>query len=428
MSTALPDSRTSAPPGAPSTWRSRVAALGPGLLMASAAIGGSHLVSSTQAGALFQWQLVGLVVAANVLKYPFFRFGAQYTVETGHNLVEGYARKGRGYLWVFFLLCVVSAVIAAAGVGILCAVILKFALPASWSLSVPWVAGLMMLSVWVILLAGRFPALDGLTKVIVVILTTVTVLTVVVAAAKGPQGAADAVAASPWTLASVPFLVALVGWMPAPIEISALQSLWVAEKQRRTPSTARDVLWDFNVGYVVTTVLAVFFLAMGALVQFGTGVEIKMAGGAYIPQLISMYTATMGEWSRPLMALLAFVVMYGTTITVVDGYGRACAESLHHLRRGGGNAGRTAVILWSTLIAVASLAVILWFSTQMGELLRFSMMVAFVTAPVFAWLNFSLVRREEHLPAWLRALSWVGLVFLAGFTVFFLATEVGLVG
>ena len=64
----------------PSTWRSRLSALGPGLLMASAAIGGSHLVSSTQAGALYGWQLVGLLLLVNLMKYPFFRFGPQYTV------------------------------------------------------------------------------------------------------------------------------------------------------------------------------------------------------------------------------------------------------------------------------------------------------------------------------------------------------------
>ena len=58
-----------------STWKSRLGALGPGILMATAAIGGSHLVASTQAGALFGWQLFWLIVVVNVLKYPFFRFG-----------------------------------------------------------------------------------------------------------------------------------------------------------------------------------------------------------------------------------------------------------------------------------------------------------------------------------------------------------------
>lgn len=37
-----------------STWRSKIKAMGPGILMASAAVGGSHIVSSTQAGG-FLW-------------------------------------------------------------------------------------------------------------------------------------------------------------------------------------------------------------------------------------------------------------------------------------------------------------------------------------------------------------------------------------
>ena len=40
------------------SWR----ALGPGILLASAAIGGSHLISSTQAGATYGWQLAGLII------------------------------------------------------------------------------------------------------------------------------------------------------------------------------------------------------------------------------------------------------------------------------------------------------------------------------------------------------------------------------
>ncbi|MDY6888970.1 MAG: divalent metal cation transporter, partial [Pseudomonadota bacterium] len=52
------------------SWKSRLGALGPGILMATAAIGGSHLVASTQAGALFGWQLFWLILVVNVLKYP----------------------------------------------------------------------------------------------------------------------------------------------------------------------------------------------------------------------------------------------------------------------------------------------------------------------------------------------------------------------
>lgn len=78
-----------------STWASKLKAMGPGILMATAAVGGSHIVSSTQAGGSYGWSLLLLVILANVFKYPFFRFGAEYTADTGKTLVEGYAEKGR---------------------------------------------------------------------------------------------------------------------------------------------------------------------------------------------------------------------------------------------------------------------------------------------------------------------------------------------
>ena len=49
--------------------------LGPGLLFAGAAIGVSHLVQSTKAGADFGLGLIWALIIANLFKYPFFQFG-----------------------------------------------------------------------------------------------------------------------------------------------------------------------------------------------------------------------------------------------------------------------------------------------------------------------------------------------------------------
>ena len=54
-----------------STWASKLKAMGPGILMATAAVGGSHIVSSTQAGGSYGWSLLLLVILANVFKYHF---------------------------------------------------------------------------------------------------------------------------------------------------------------------------------------------------------------------------------------------------------------------------------------------------------------------------------------------------------------------
>ena len=39
------------------------------------------------------------------------------------------------------------------------------------------------------------------------------------------------------------------------------------------------VLFDFNVGYIGTAILAVVFLALGALVQYGSPETVEMVGG-----------------------------------------------------------------------------------------------------------------------------------------------------
>ena len=46
--------------------------LGPGLLFAGAAVGVSHLVQSTRAGADFGFGLLWVLLLATVFKYPFF--------------------------------------------------------------------------------------------------------------------------------------------------------------------------------------------------------------------------------------------------------------------------------------------------------------------------------------------------------------------
>ena len=56
--------------------------LGPGILFAGAAIGVSHLVQSTRAGADFGFGLIWALILINLIKFPFFQFGTRYTIVT----------------------------------------------------------------------------------------------------------------------------------------------------------------------------------------------------------------------------------------------------------------------------------------------------------------------------------------------------------
>jgi uncharacterized protein PM0681 len=409
-----------------STWTSKFSALGPGILMASAAVGGSHIIASTQAGAIYGWQLALIIILANVFKYPFFRFGVQYTLDSGNTLLEGYRQKGQLYLLVFFVLNVFATVINTAAVGLLCAAILTFVLP--FPVPVPTLSLVVIASCVIILLFGKYRILDGLSKLIMIALTVTTVAAVVIALARnGMQGVApaDYISPSPWNLSALAFIVALMGWMPAPIEISAINSMWVVAKRRLTKVSYQDGIFDFNVGFIGTAILAIVFLALGALVQFGSPESVEMVGGKYIAQLINMYASTIGEWARGLIAFIAFMCMFGTTITVIDGYSRTNIESLRILFNKKENRASTLNIA-ITLASLSGLAVIFYFNNAVGPMLKFAMIASFVSTPVFAWLNLSLVLKGEHkVKGGLYWLSIIGLIYLSGFTLLFIAQQAG---
>lgn len=399
-----------------STWKSRLGALGPGILMATAAIGGSHLVASTQAGALFGWQLFWLIVVVNVLKYPFFRFGMEYTLATKNSLVQGYKNQGPGYFYSFIALNIIAAVVNTAGVLLLTASLLHYALPIS--IPVTLLCWLILAVCLIILLLGHFKALDNVAKAIMGLLTIATITALVIAINNGPVAPVNYVGPSPYELAMLGFMVALMGWMPAPIEISALSSLWLKEKQAQQSVTKTQGLFDFNVGYWLTAGLALVFFSLGALVQYGQSSNIELGGVAFAKQLIDMYALTIGEWARPLVSAIAFLCMFGTTLTVLDGYARTLNES-HKLL--GFKQSKHSLNTWLILQALAGMAVILFFKSALGPMLTFAMTLAFVTTPVFAWLNFSLVRSEPAIKhsLLLRGLTWLGLVYLVGFAVAF---------
>ncbi|MBM6998566.1 divalent metal cation transporter [bacterium] len=409
---------------AASTWRTKLRALGPGILMATAAVGGSHIVSSTQAGAIYGWQLAILILLINLFKYPFFRFGTQYTAESGLNLIEGYATKGKVYLFVYFVLNVFSAIVNTAGTGILCAAILANIFPASWGLSISQITTMIVVFIWGMLLLGGYRFLDGLSKWIMTALTIATVAAVIIALFTHRAYVPDFVQPSPWQLSALPFMVSLMGWMPAPIEISTLNSMWAVEKRKSVKVSEKDAMFDFNVGYIGTAILAFFFLALGALIQYGNGEPVKSASAAYIAQFVSMYATALGSWARPLITVIAFLCIFGTVLTVIDGYSRANNEALR-LLLGREEAPKHSLAVWMTVVAGAGLVIVFLFSGTVSTLLRFAMIASFITTPFFALLNYSLVSNKEHkLHGWLKWLSIVGLVYLFGFALFFIVAMV----
>ncbi|WP_303720963.1 NRAMP family divalent metal transporter [Malonomonas rubra] len=398
-----------------------VRTLGPGILTATAAIGGSHLVASTQAGAKFGWSLALLILLVNLFKYPFFRAGISYTLATGNTLQNGYARMGKGYIGLAFALNIFNAVVNTSALTLFSASLLGYFLPGQ--LSLPVLSLVVLAMSLLIVLAGHFAVLNSVSKIIMVLLAVSTVAAAVIAWNNGPVAPAGYVSPSPWTLASIGFLVVTMGWMPAPIDISCLTSLWLAKQQSEQDVTTQSALFDFNLGYVVTAALAVVFLALGVLILHGSGEKLETGGIGFSHQLVNMYAGTIGEWSHNLIALIAFFCIFGSTITVIDGYSRALAESLQLLRNKE-NYSERSFTYWVVLVAFVCMAILLFFKSALLVMLGFAMTMAFMTTPFFAWLNHHLIQTAD-MPDELRpgkalvALSYAGLIYLFGFMVLF---------
>ena len=150
--------------------------LGPGLLFAGAAIGVSHLVQSTKAGAEFGFGLIWALLLCNFFKYPFFLFGTKYVHATGETLLDGYKRIGDYVLIIYLALSIVTIFTIQAAVTIVTAglAIELFGLTSDITI---W-SGIIILSCLLILIIGKYKLLDNLIKVIILVLGVSTIVAV----------------------------------------------------------------------------------------------------------------------------------------------------------------------------------------------------------------------------------------------------------
>ena len=405
--------------------------IGPGILFAGAAIGGSHLIQSTRAGANFGLNLLGLVLLINILKYPFFEFGHRYTAATGESIIHGYMKLGKFSVIIFFILNVVTAVVNAAALTLITAGLSANLFGLNYSMTA---LGIIILIVTLLILfLGRYALLDKIVKTLIVVLALTTIATVLIAFGVDANSnlTNNVQQKELWDAAGIAFLLALMGWMPAPIEASVWPSLWALERSKQTKHkpTMKEALIDFHIGYVGTTLMALFFVGLGAFVMYGSGETFSNNGLVFSSQLVSLYTKTIGNWSEIIISTIVFVTMLSTMLTVFDAYPRTLAGSLEVLNRDLKNLNKTIFWISALIMAVLSIIIIQFFTSGLKTLLDFATILSFLAAPVFAFINYKVITSNfmpiEHKPKlWLKILSWMGIIFLVSFSLLFIASKI----
>ncbi len=395
--------------------------LGPGLLFAGAAIGVSHLVQSTRAGANFGFGLLWALLLVNLFKYPFFQYGPRYATATGESLIDGYKRLGKGVLLLYFVLTFATMFTIQAAVTIVTAglAVNLFGITANvtnWSIIIT------VISVS-ILLIGKYKLLDNLIKIIIVILTVSTIIAVSMAIFNTTKSYNLSQIFPKGTL-EISFLIAFLGWMPAPLDISAWHSLWALEKRKGLHENfdTKQAVFDFNIGYVGTVFLAICFLSLGALVMYQSGNEFSNSAGKFAQQIISLYTKNLGGSASIFIAIAAFTTMFSTTLTTLDASPRAMAKSTELLIN---KPLKYNYIFWITLLALGTILILTKFISNMIAMVKIATILSFLTAPFYAIANFILISSKHTPKEWrpsvsLKILSYLGIIFLLGFSSWYL--------
>lgn len=407
--------------------------IGPGILYAATAVGASHLVQSTRAGASYGLSLIFLILLTYVAKYPAFRFGAQYASTTGYSLLHGYRSQGQWAIVIYIIIALGTMFAALPAVTLLTAGLAKAAF--GLQMGTMGISALILASCMLILIIGGYHLLDRLVKVLMVFLVIATLLATALVIPNIEWSAAGGIMPDVIASADVFFIVALLGMMPTSVDISVWHSLWSVARTRDSGHRPeiRESMIDFHIGYVGAFVLAICFVLLGTGVMYQSGTEFESGAAGFAAQLIQLYENSLGDWSGTLIGAVAVAVMLSTVLAGLDGYPRA-AVSLFKIytarepgtgQPGQGPGEKTVYVAALVTLGLGSLLILYLFVTSLKLVIDIASTILFLFAPIVALLN-HLSMTSSQIPdaarpgRGLRALSIVGIIWMTLFSAYFL--------
>lgn len=405
---------------------------GPGLIFTGAAIGTSHLVQSTRAGAMFGAALIGVIVLANLLKYPAFRFGVDFSHARRQSLLSGYRELGRWALVLFLvavipLVPIVWAALGAATAGIVSTVFGPI-------LPVPVLASLILVAASALLLLGGYRLLDKVNAVMLAFLVISTLITTAMVLPRVEWGTLGDFAWTRETTALL-FIVALAGFMPNPMDVSVPLSLWKVEADRSLPPESHPSLGEARAGfrwpYLMTAFMAVCFCVMGAGVMHAEDIDPLRDAPGFAGQLVDLYREALGPGAAALAAIAALSVMLTTVIAAIDAYSRTlpAAIAVWHGDADATGTRRAYVASCAVLVGLA-IAALFTLMAEFTTLLDFVTSATFVVAPVVALLNHLVVTRcampgEARPSPIVRAWNWLAIAVMSALAAMYFALTFG---
>lgn len=394
--------------------------LGPGILYAGAAIGVSHLIQSTRAGANMGLMAILIVILVHIIKYPFFFFAQKYFTTTGRNLISGYAQIGKWAVGIYLILTLSTMFIIMAAISVVTAGIMANILYLETNIQT--LSSIVIVMGYFFLRWGGYGIFKSGMKIVMLTLAVTTIWASVSALTKSDLELSINYDFTNFGREKLFFLIAFIGWMPAPLDITVWQSIWSETEEKDEKSSSKNAMLDFNIGYWGTALMAICFVIIGHTMLHGQ--ELESQAVPFTKRLIDSYTLEIGNWARPIISLAAFTTMLSTTIAVLDGISRSLKPSIEILTKAASI--RNISQKYGLIFLVTGSLITLWtLLKNMTDLVDLATTIAFVTTPLLAWLNIQVVinmRRKTGVrisPAMI-AFSRCGLIAISFLTALFL--------
>ena len=152
--------------------------------------------------------------------------------------------------------------------------------------------------------------------------------------------------------------------------------------------------------------------------------DIKAMNGLdYSKTLVSMFTEAVGTWSFYIILIAAFATMFGTSITLADGYCRSVVRVIDLMRDK--KSTNKEYLIWLVVLMVGSIVVLKISGGNLGKVMNLATGTSFIIAPLAAFLNYKIIFSKEipdsHKPKnWLKYLAIFGIAFLSVFSVLYI--------
>ncbi len=332
----------------PSTFLAKLKHIGPGILLAAAAIGSGELILTPRAGALYGLSVGWVIVVSIVYKLTLTLGLARYTIATGEDIFEGYSHlpgPRNWFVWILGIVFLLGAV-GYSGIALACGSAL-FALCPALSM-IQW-AVLVVGVVFVLLLKGSYGPVEKAAFLLALALIVGVVYSLAVLQPALGWVMQESVPRIPPNSGQT--LISLLGWTAGGTS-TLIYSFWILEKGYAVPNRAQTPVagdsqavqdfrqWlslshlDTGLCYAMMMFVSLAFLAIGSITLGTAGPD----GGPLVPAseattevLSRMLTATAGPPARYVFLIAALAILSSTIIGLVDGKSRALRAAIHIL-------------------------------------------------------------------------------------------------